>query len=121
MLSDTIAAISTASGEAAISVIRLSGPKALGIAAQAFKLPSKLVTRRAHLVSVLDENGAAIDSGVLLYFQSPASYTGEDVIEFHGHGGVLVTQRVLERVLACGARAAEPGEFTQRAFLNGKM
>jgi len=121
MLSDTIAAISTASGEAAISVIRLTGPKALEIASKAFKLPSKLVTRRAHLVRVLDENGAGIDSGVLLHFQAPASYTGEDVIEFHGHGGVLVTQRVLERVLACGARAAEPGEFTQRAFLNGKM
>lgn len=121
MLSDTIAAISTASGEAAISVIRLSGPKALEISGKAFKLPSKLVTRRAHLVQVLDENGAGIDSGVLLHFQAPASYTGEHVIEFHGHGGVLVTQRVLERVLACGARAAEPGEFTQRAFLNGKM
>lgn len=118
---DTIAAISTATGEAAISVIRLSGPKALALAAKAFKLPAKVVPRRAHLVQVLDENGAGLDSGVLLHFQGPASYTGEDVIEFHGHGGVLVTQRVLERVLASGARAAEPGEFTQRAFLNGKM
>ena len=65
MLSDTIAAISTASGEAAISVIRLSGPKALDIAGKAFKLPSKLVTRRAHLVQVLDENGAGIDSALV--------------------------------------------------------
>ncbi|MBL9132791.1 MAG: tRNA uridine-5-carboxymethylaminomethyl(34) synthesis GTPase MnmE, partial [Verrucomicrobiaceae bacterium] len=83
--------------------------------------PAKVVPRRAHVVSVLDETGAALDSGVLLHFQAPASYTGEHIVEFHGHGGVLVTQRVLERLLACGARAAEPGEFTQRAFLNGKM
>ncbi|MBE7495856.1 MAG: tRNA uridine-5-carboxymethylaminomethyl(34) synthesis GTPase MnmE [Verrucomicrobiaceae bacterium] len=121
MLSDTIAAISTALGEAAISVIRLSGPQALPIASRAFKLPEKVIPRRAHVVSVRDEHGAALDSGVLLHFQGPASYTGEDIVEFHGHGGVLVTQRVLERLLACGARAAEPGEFTQRAFLNGKM
>jgi tRNA modification GTPase len=100
MLSDTIAAISTAPGESAISVIRLSGPKALAIAASAFKLPVKVIPRRAHLVSVLDENGAKIDSGVLLHFEGPASYSGEDVIEFQGHGGVLVTQRVLERLLS---------------------
>ncbi|MFM7603680.1 MAG: tRNA uridine-5-carboxymethylaminomethyl(34) synthesis GTPase MnmE [Prosthecobacter sp.] len=121
MLSDTIAAISTAPGESAISVIRLSGPKALAIAASVFKLPNKVIPRHVHLASVLDENGAKIDSGVLLHFQGPASYSGEDVIEFQGHGGVLVTQRVLERLLACGARPAEAGEFTQRAFLNGKM
>ncbi len=121
MLHDTIAAISTAHGEAAISVIRLTGAQALKVAAQAFQLPAKVTPRRAHLVSALDEQGAPIDSGLLLQFQSPASYTGEDIVEFHGHGGVLVTQRVLERVLACGARAAEAGEFTQRAFLNGKM
>lgn len=121
MLADTIAAISTAPGEAAISVIRLTGPQALPIAAKAFRLPAQLVPRRAHLVTVVDESGAALDSGVLLHFPGPASYTGEDTIEFQGHGGILVTQRVLERLLACGARAAGPGEFTQRAFLNGKM
>lgn len=121
MLSDTIAAISTALGEAAISVLRLSGPQALSIAAQAFRLPSALPSRVAHLVHAVDVEGNAFDQGLLLHFRGPASYTGEDVIEFHGHGGVLVTQRVLERLLACGARAAEPGEFTQRAFLNGKM
>lgn len=121
MLADTIAAISTALGEAAISVVRVSGPQALAIAAQAFKLPSKLTPRLAHLVPVVDSTGNPLDHGLLLHFKSPASYTGEDVIEFHGHGGVLVTQRVLDRFLACGARAAEPGEFTQRAFLNGKM
>ncbi|MBK8090734.1 MAG: tRNA uridine-5-carboxymethylaminomethyl(34) synthesis GTPase MnmE [Verrucomicrobiaceae bacterium] len=121
MLSDTIAAISTATGEAAISVIRLTGPKSLQIAAQAFKLPANPLPRFAHLVSAMDETRAVIDSGLFFHFVAPASYTGEAVVEFHGHGGLLVTQRVLERVLACGARAAEAGEFTQRAFLNGKM
>ena len=121
MLADTIAAISTALGEAAISVVRVSGPQALPIAAQAFKLPAKLTPRRAHLVQVVDADANFLDHGLLLHFKAPASYTGEDVIEFHGHGGILVTQRVLDRLLACGARAAEPGEFTQRAFLNGKM
>lgn len=121
MLADTIAAISTALGEAAISVVRVSGPQALTIATQAFKLPAKLTPRLAHLVPVVDNAGNSLDHGLLLHFKAPASYTGEDVIEFHGHGGVLVTQRVLDRLLASGARAAEPGEFTQRAFLNGKM
>lgn len=121
MLNDTIAAISTALGEAAISVIRVSGPQAQQAAARAFRLPARLTTRTAHLVHAVDAQGNAFDHGLLLYFKGPASYTGEDIIEFHGHGGVLVTQRVLERLLACGARAAEPGEFTQRAFLNGKM
>lgn len=121
MINDTIAAISTALGEAAISVVRVSGPQALQIAARVARLPAKVMPRMAHLVPIVDEKGGALDHGLLLYFKGPASYTGEDVIEFHGHGGVLVTQRVLERWLACGVRAADPGEFTQRAFLNGKM
>lgn len=121
MLNDTIAAISTALGEAAISVVRVSGPQALQTAAQVARLPANIRPRQAHLVQILDAEGGALDHGLMLYFKGPASYTGEDVIEFHGHGGVLVTQRVLERWLSCGARAAEPGEFTQRAFLNGKM
>lgn len=121
MLNDTIAAISTALGEAAISVVRISGPQALQIAAGVARLPVKVTPRMAHLVPILDTDGGALDHGLLLYFKGPASYTGEDVIEFHGHGGILVTQRVLDRWLACGARAADLGEFTQRAFLNGKI
>lgn len=121
MLNDTIAAISTALGEAAISVVRVSGPQALQTASRVARLPANIRPRQAHLVQILDAEGGALDHGLMLYFKGPASYTGEDVIEFHGHGGVLVTQRVLERWLSCGARAAEPGEFTQRAFLNGKM
>ncbi|OYW76322.1 MAG: tRNA uridine-5-carboxymethylaminomethyl(34) synthesis GTPase MnmE [Verrucomicrobia bacterium 12-59-8] len=121
MLNDTIAAISTSLGEAAISVVRISGPQALQIAAQVARLPVNVTPRQAHLVSIVDAGGGVLDQGLLLYFKGPASYTGEDIIEFHGHGGVLVTQRILDRWLACGARAADPGEFTQRAFLNGKM
>jgi tRNA modification GTPase len=121
MLNDTIVAISTALGEAAISVVRVSGPQALPIASQVARLPLNITPRQAFLVPVVDADGGALDHGLLLHFKGPASYTGEDVIEFHGHGGVLVTQRVLDRWLACGARAADPGEFTQRAFLNGKM
>jgi hypothetical protein len=84
----------------------VSGPQALSIAALAFKLPSQLTPRQAHLVSAVDAAGNPLDHGLLLHFKGPASYTGEDVIEFHGHGGVLVTQRVLDRLLslrcACG-------------------
>ncbi len=124
MVSDTITAVSTAPGEAAISVIRLSGPKALSIAASILRARRPLpewTPRVAQLASVADSQGQTLDQGIALLFPGPASYTGEDVVEFHGHGGVLVTQRVLEAFLQAGARPAEPGEFTQRAFLNGKM
>ncbi len=124
MLNDTIAALSTAMGEAAISVLRVSGPQTLLIAEKVFRSRraiSELSVRVAHRASVFDAEGLVLDDGLLLLFRAPASYTGEDVIEFHGHGGLLVTQKVLEVLLSAGARAAEPGEFTQRAFLNGKM
>ena len=124
MLHDTIAAISTALGEAAISVIRVSGPQALEVAAKVIRSRqalAELTPRMAHVAEVADSSGASLDQGVLMIFRAPASYTAEDVVEFQGHGGVLVTQRILERFLQAGARAAEPGEFTQRAFLNGKM
>lgn len=119
---DTIVAISTAVGEAAISVIRLSGPEALVVGARVFSGdPATWAPRTAKLVHVLDDQGAVVDQGVALLFPGPNSYTGETVIEFQGHGGLLVTQRVLDAFLKAGARAAEAGEFTQRAFLNGKM
>lgn len=124
MLNDTIAAISTSLGEAAISVLRVTGPQALQVAekvARTKKPLAELKPRQAHLADLVDKDGHVIDHAMLLRFQGPASYTGEDVVEFHCHGGLLVTQRVLELLLAAGARAAEPGEFTQRAYLNGKM
>ena len=124
MLNDTIAAVSTALGEAAISVLRVSGPQALDIAQRVFQSRHPLLelsARKAHRVQVNDGQGHVLDEGLMLLFRGPSSYTGEDVVEFQGHGGLLVTQKVLESLLTAGARAAEPGEFTQRAFLNGKM
>jgi tRNA modification GTPase len=124
MVHDTIAAVSTAFGEAAISVIRLSGPEALDVGDMVYRSKKKLSDlpqRTSHLGRLVDENDATLDQALAVSFRAPASYTGEDMVELHCHGGVLVTQRVLERLLKCGARQAEPGEFTQRAFLNGKM
>ncbi|MCP5557385.1 MAG: tRNA uridine-5-carboxymethylaminomethyl(34) synthesis GTPase MnmE [Verrucomicrobiaceae bacterium] len=122
MTSDTIVAISTALGEAAISIVRVSGPRALEVGGRVFGVDlGEWKVRTARLVHVRDENEAVVDHGVALVFRGPHSYTGEDVVEFQGHGGLLVTQRVLDAFLKAGARGAEPGEFTQRAFLNGKM
>ena len=119
---DTIAAISTAVGEAAVSVVRISGEQAVPVVK---KLTGgaldRLEPRRAGLMTLRDAHGTVLDHALVLRFQAPASYTGEDIIELHCHGGILVTRRVLEAVLAAGARPAEAGEFTQRAFLNGKM
>lgn len=123
-MSDTIAAISTAFGEAAISVLRVSGPEALRVGDSIFrgKLPvSALPPRLQHLGRIVDASGATVDSVLLTVFRAPASYTGEDMVEISCHGGILVTRRIYDLLLAAGARAAEPGEFTQRAFLNGKL
>lgn len=126
MIADTIAAISTAIGEAAISVLRVSGPRALEIADRVFRgkgSAGDLPPRAVHLGSVfdMDDGGAVIDHALLTIYRGPASYTGEDLIEIHCHGGILVTQKVLSLLLHHGARQADAGEFTQRAFLNGKM
>jgi tRNA modification GTPase len=124
MLQDTIAALSTAAAEAAVSVIRVSGPQALAIAGRVFRarLPvAELPVRTAVLARAADAGGAPLDEGLLLVFRGPASFTGEDVVEFQGHGGLLVSGAVLGALLAAGARAAGPGEFTQRAYLNGKL
>jgi tRNA modification GTPase len=123
-MTDTIAAISTAFGEAAISVLRLSGPDSRAIAEKVFrsKLPlRRMAPRTAHHGTIVDDAGRGVDDVLLTIFHGPASYTGEDVIEISAHGGILVTRRIYDLLLAKGARGAEPGEFTQRAFLNGKM
>jgi tRNA modification GTPase len=124
MIHDTIAAISTAFGEAAISVLRVSGPAALAVAEKVFSgsAPAvELEPRVAHYGRIHDADGRTVDSVLLTIFRAPASYTGEDLVEISCHGGTLVTRRGYELLLANGARAAEAGEFTQRAFLNGKM
>jgi tRNA modification GTPase len=116
---DTIAAIATAPGRGAIGIIRVSGPEVPTVApALLGKLPAP---RQAHLSRFLDADGSAIDEGVALYFPAPASFTGEHVLELQGHGGAVVLDLLMQRLLALGCRAALPGEFSERAFLNGKI
>ena len=120
---DTIAAISTPIGEGALAVIRLSGHDALSVLGQIFAgalVPEKFVPRRVVFGQIHDSAGK-VDEVLVTYFRAPSSYTGEDLVEISCHGGILVTRRVLDLTLAAGARMANPGEFTQRAFLNGKM
>jgi tRNA modification GTPase len=116
---DTIAAIATAAGRGAIGVVRVSGPRA-GAIARAI-VGDALPPRTARLAEFVDASGTAIDRGIALFFPAPASYTGEDVLELQGHSGPVVLGLVLERCLELGARMAEPGEFTRRAFLNDKL
>jgi tRNA modification GTPase len=116
---DTIAAIATPAGRGGIGVIRLSGPSVPAIASRILgKLPQP---RQAVLGPFRDRHGETQDRGIALYFPAPHSYTGEPVLELQGHGGPLVLQSVLRACLDAGARLAEPGEFTRRAFLEGKL
>jgi tRNA modification GTPase len=116
---DTIVAAATPPGRGGIGIVRISGPKAPELAAILVgELPP---ARQATLARFLDGHGEPIDSGLVLFFPAPRSYTGEHVLELHGHGGPLVMEALLARVLELGARRAEPGEFTQRAFLNDKV
>ncbi len=121
---DTIAAIATPIGEGALSIIRISGTNAIDTAAKLFRGKKDLriaATHTAHFGSVYDLRGTRMDEVVCVVFLSPNSYTGEDVVEFSCHGGMLVTRRMLGTILDTGVRQASPGEFTKRAFLNGKM
>ena len=119
MKSDTIAAIATAPGRGGVGVIRISGSNLLPFA---FALTGKSPKPRyATLADFKAADSAVLDSGILLFFPNPQSFTGEDVLELQGHGGPVVMQMLLARCLDLGARMAEPGEFTRRAFLNGKM
>ena len=122
-MQETIAAISTPFGEGAIAVIRMSGPQAVAIADGVFRSrrrAAELPPRVQQLGGIVD-GGGVLDEVLLTVFHAPASYTGEEMVEIACHGGILVTRRLLMLLLERGARAAGPGEFTQRAFLNGKM
>ena len=113
---DTIVARATPPGRGGVAIVRVSGPGAAAIArAVCGELPAP---RHAAFLHFLDERGDPIDSGIALYFEAPASFTGEDVLELQGHGGPLVCALLLSRVVELGARPAEPGEFSLRAFLN---
>jgi len=113
-VSDTIVAIASAPGRGAVGVIRISGPDVAQIAASIIgELPAPRVARVAHF---LGGDGVPLDRGLALYFPAPASYTGEHVLELQGHGGVLVLDSLLQRLLELGCRMARPGEFSERAF-----
>lgn len=121
--SETISAISTPPGEGAIALVRLSGPGSIVVADKVFRgqrKPSDLPSRLQQFGEVIEDE-RVIDQVLLSVHRAPASYTGEDMVEISCHGGVLVTTRVWEACLQAGARAARPGEFTERAFLNGKL
>lgn len=120
---DTIAALATPFGSGAVALIRMSGPRAVEIAGSVFRgrRPLAEVPSGRVVQGRVERDGAVIDEVLLTVFRAPRSYTGEDVVEISGHGGVIVAQSVLHALLAAGARMAAPGEFTQRAFLNGKM
>mgnify|MGYP002398028685 CR=1 FL=1 len=120
--SDTIAALSTPPGEGAIAVVRISGPKALEIGEAIFTGPVKSYSSyTAHYGQIVSGTGEAIDSVLLLPMRGPRSYTGEDTVEISCHGGSLISRKVLSRAIEAGARPAQPGEFSLRAFLNGKL
>lgn len=120
---DTIAAVATPRGEAAIAMVRISGPQSRAIVQSLFvpASPTATLASRRPTFGRIAHQGEMIDEVLVTFFQGPASYTGEDVAEITGHGGLLVTARLLEAVLSSGARHAEPGEFTRRAFIAGKM
>lgn len=116
---DTICAIATPPGSGGLGIVRVSGPRVQDIARQlAGRLPRP---RHATLAEFRDAKGEIIDSGILLYFAAPHSFTGEDVLELQAHGGTFILQRLVDRAIELGARPALPGEFSQRAFLNDKL
>src|SRR5205807_6355881 len=120
---ETIAAMSTAAGEGAIALIRISVGAAVEVAGKIFRgksRPADFQSHTQHLGQIVFD-GTPIDQAMLAVHRAPASYTGEDLVEISCHGGMLASAKVLEACWRAGARAARPGEFTERAFLNGKM
>ena len=116
---DTIAAIATPPGTGGVSIIRISGSEALALATRISGITP--APRRATLAHIRDAYGDTLDQALLLYYPAPHSYTGENILEIQGHGGIAVTQAVLAAALDAGARLAEPGEYTRRAYLNDKI
>src|SRR5512139_2312884 len=116
---DTIAAIATAPGRGGVGIVRVSGTRVPHVVAGI--VGRALLPRHATVAAFRGGDGAVLDQGLALHFPAPNSYTGEHVLELHGHGGSAVLRVILARVLELGTRIAEPGEFTQRAFLNGKL
>jgi tRNA modification GTPase len=118
---DTIAAISTPPGRGGIGIVRLSGPAARTIAEPLLKLKNPLSPTHARFAQILDNTGEILDEAVVTFFQSPHSYTSEDIVEIAAHSSPVLLDHLLRQCLAAGARLAQPGEFTQRAFLSGRL
>ena len=118
---DTIVAISTPPGRGGIGIVRLSGPNARTIAEPLLKLKHPLVPGQARFAEILDNTGQTLDEAVVTYFQKPNSYTSEDIVEIAAHGSPVLLDLLVRQCLSAGARLAEPGEFTQRAFLSGRL
>ena len=116
---DTIAAIATAPGSGGIGIIRLSGPGSADVARAL--CGRTLKPRIFHFATFRDGAGTVLDRGLAVRFAAPRSYTAEDIVELHAHGSPVVLDQILRRAIELGARAARPGEFTERAFLNGKL
>src|SRR5690554_3655539 len=116
---DTICAIATPPGVGGVGVVRVSGKLSQLVAQQI--TGKDLHPRRAHFTRFLGADGETLDTGIAIYFAGPASFTGEDVLELQGHGGPQVMNMLMRRVMSLGARAARPGEFSERAFLNNKL
>ena len=122
MIDDTIVAISTPSGKSGIGVVRMSGKNSLNFATKMFCPLNKNIEIKPNLMVLGNiDLGSTTDLGFMVYFKAPKSYTGEDIVEFQCHGGLVVTQKIIEKALSIGVRLAEPGEFSKRAFINGKM
>src|SRR5690349_18990936 len=119
IITDTIAAQATPPGRGGVAVIRVSGPRVRTIIHDLFGC--ELIPRQATYLPFRDGSGEVLDEGLALFFPNPNSFTGEDVLELQGHGGPVVVDLLLQRILSLGARLARPGEFTERAFLNGKI
>jgi tRNA modification GTPase len=121
-MNETISAIATAHGVGAISIVRVSGKDALEIASKICRVEKSFFKPRfAHLQTLFNRNGESLDRAIVIYFKNPNSFTGEDIVEFQTHGGVVLSQMILRETLFHGSRLARGGEFSKRAFLNGKM
>jgi tRNA modification GTPase len=121
MKKDTIVANATPLIPSAVGIVRISGEDALKIGKQIFTLPQEIQERKAYFGKILDLDGSVLDEGLFIYFKAPKSFTGEDVVEIYPHGSVPVIKKIIENVITLGGRLANPGEFTYRAFLNGKI
>jgi tRNA modification GTPase len=119
-MEDTIVSVATANGVGAISIVRVSGEEALSIALKISK-KTELINRYASLSKLYDSKDELIDEALLIYFKNPHSFTGEDIVEFQCHGGIAISNMIIDTCLEYGARLANPGEFSKRAFLNGKI